>query len=234
MEMTLLIAGAAGLGFIHTIVGPDHYVPFVVMARARGWSMAKTVAITIACGLGHVGSSVVLALAGIALGTAVTRVAHIESLRGTAAAWLLIAFGFCYAVWGFWRGVRVRSHRHRHDHLSVGHEHEHSHVDEHVHVHLEGTRASITPWVLFAIFVFGPCEPLIPMFFYPAARGNAAGAVPVTLAFGAATILTMLVTVTLSVYGMRRLPFGRLERFSHGLAGIAILLCGLGIVFLGL
>ena len=31
--MTLVVT-AASLGFIHTIFGPDHYVPFVMMSRA--------------------------------------------------------------------------------------------------------------------------------------------------------------------------------------------------------
>ncbi|MBN1531729.1 MAG: hypothetical protein JXA20_03620 [Spirochaetes bacterium] len=67
MDMSLLIAGAAGLGFIHTVTGPDHYVPFTVMARAENWSLAKTADDTVACGLGHVGSSVVLCVLAIVL-----------------------------------------------------------------------------------------------------------------------------------------------------------------------
>ena len=35
-----------------------------------------------------------------------------------------------------------------------------THHGEHMHPHLVG--ASLTPWALFVIFVFGPCEPLIP------------------------------------------------------------------------
>ena len=60
------------------------------------------------------------------------------------------------------------------------HSHGHAHSGEHVHVHEEtgdlgdGVRdgGSMTPWVLFTIFLFGPCEPLIPLLMYPAAKGN--------------------------------------------------------------
>ncbi len=48
------------------------------------------------------------------------------------------------------------------------HAHEHTHDGEHAHVH-ESESSSITPWVLFVIFVLGPCEPLIPLLMFPAA-----------------------------------------------------------------
>jgi len=31
-EITVLLATAASLGFIHTLIGPDHYLPFIVMS----------------------------------------------------------------------------------------------------------------------------------------------------------------------------------------------------------
>ena len=39
---TLLLAGTAvTIGFIHTLVGPDHYLPFIVMGEARGMDYKK-------------------------------------------------------------------------------------------------------------------------------------------------------------------------------------------------
>ena len=67
--VTALLGFAALLGFTHTLTGPDHYLPFVAMSRIGRWSLSKTVAITIACGIGHVAGSVVLGMLGIALGT---------------------------------------------------------------------------------------------------------------------------------------------------------------------
>ena len=59
-SILLLMWTAATIGFIHTLAGPDHYLPFVMMARARQWSQRKTLWITLLCGIGHVLSSVVL------------------------------------------------------------------------------------------------------------------------------------------------------------------------------
>ena len=71
--MLILIATAASIGFFHTILGPDHYLPFIVMSRSGKWSVKKTMLVTLLCGLGHVLSSILLGVAGIALGVAVFR-----------------------------------------------------------------------------------------------------------------------------------------------------------------
>ena len=60
-----LLAASAAVAITHTVLGPDHYLPFLMLAHARRWSRAKTVAVTLACGVGHVGSSIVLGLAGL-------------------------------------------------------------------------------------------------------------------------------------------------------------------------
>ena len=234
-ELTILAGTAAFLGFFHTLTGPDHYLPFIVMAKARKWPLVKTVWITLLCGMGHVGSSVVLGLIGVALGTAVTNLTNIESFRGNLAAWALIAFGLVYFIWGMRRAWKNQPHEHIHFHTN-GHPHTHVHVhtEEHAHIHETEKAGSITPWVLFTIFVFGPCEPLIPILMYPAAKENTSGLVLVTLIFGAATILTMLSIVVLSSWGLSRFPLKKAERFTHALAGAAICLCGLAIQFLGL
>jgi sulfite exporter TauE/SafE len=69
---------------------------------------------------------------------------------------------------------------------------------------------------------------------YPASQHSLWGTVAVVLAFSAATIATMLTVVYLATRGLERLPLDTAERYSHALAGAALSLCGLGIVFLGL
>ncbi len=234
-EIWVLAGTAAGIGLIHTVIGPDHYLPFIVMARARKWPLPKTLSISFLCGLGHVLSSVILGFLGLALGIAVTRLEGVESFRGGLAAWLLIGFGLAYFVWGLRRALRNRPHRHPHAHLSdAEHEHAHAHGSEHCHPHVEEGKANITPWILFTIFVFGPCEPLIPLVMYPAARHNTAGVALVAGAFGLTTVLTMLVIIALSSWGLSFVRLGRLERYSHALAGAMIFVSGLAVQFLGL
>lgn len=99
-EILILAGTAASIGFAHTVLGPDHYLPFIVIGRARQWTLPRTLFISFLCGLGHVLSSVVIGLVGIALGIAIFRLEGIETFRGSLAAWLLIGFGLAYSVWG--------------------------------------------------------------------------------------------------------------------------------------
>ena len=239
-EATLLMTTAASVGVLHTLLGPDHYLPFIVMSRSLRWSRTRTLLVTLGCGLGHVLASVLLGLAGLAFGLAVSRVELIESARGQMAAWLLVAFGVAYAAWGLRRAHRHRPHAHVHAHPEgIVHEHEHIHAAEHIHVHEALSAPStpikrITPWILFTIFVFGPCEVLVPLFMYPAASNSTGTAIAVTLVFALATLATMCGAVLVGQMGLERLRLTRLERYTHALAGTAVACCGLAIRFLGL
>ncbi|MFC1498504.1 hypothetical protein ACFLS1_08565 [Verrucomicrobiota bacterium] len=234
--IAILAITAASIGFFHTIFGPDHYLPFVVMSRANKWSMSKTAVITFLCGLGHVLSSVIIGLTGIAFGIGVMKLEALEGFRGNIAAWLLIGFGFAYFAWGLHRAIRKKPHIHAHIHADQprhAHAHSHSHEDQHAHVHTD-KKKTMTPWILFTIFVFGPCEPLIPILMYPAAKSSITGMLFVTVTFGFVTILTMFTIVMLSVWGFNFAKFGKMERYTHALAGATICLSGLAIQFLGL
>jgi nickel/cobalt exporter len=234
-ELTVLLVTAASIGFLHTLLGPDHYIPFIAMAKSARWSNRKTGLITILCGVGHVLGSVVLGLVGIAFGLAVAGLESIESVRGGIAAWALIAFGLVYFVWGLRRALRKVPHTHSHLHLGgVVHSHEHAHFQEHTHAHETSSTRTLTPWILFTIFVLGPCEPLIPLLIYPAAEGGFFDVAAVAVVFGTTTILTMLTVVMLAVRGVEFLPARAMERYVHALAGLAILLCGVAVEFLGL
>jgi hypothetical protein len=69
---------------------------------------------------------------------------------------------------------------------------------------------------------------------YPAAKNNLFALAAVTLIFGVVTVGTMLGVVLISSFGINFLPIKKIGRFSHAFAGMTILVCGLGIKFLGL
>ena len=206
-----LVSTAALLGAVHTVIGPDHYLPFAFLARAGGWSRTKTMVVTLLCGVGHVASSVVLASVGIFLGLALSSLEVLGSVRGRVAAWVLVGFGLAYLAWGL-----RRAHTHSHPHAHPG----------------AGRR--LAPWALFIVFVLGPCEVLIPLLLYAAAAHGLAGACLAVATFSAATLVSMLVTVWVVLQGLTRLPLGKLERYAHAMAGAGLALCGAAVLFLGL
>lgn len=227
-EILILAGTAASIGFFHTLLGPDHYLPFIFMAKARKWSMFKTSWITIACGIGHVGSSILLGFIGYIFGIALVKLEIFEGVRGDLAAWAFVLFGLVYFIWGLRRAIINKPHKHRHLHKDGSiHVHEHTHTYEHDHVH----KTNITPWILFTIFVLGPCEPLIPILMYPAAETSTSGMVFIAIIFAIVTIATMLGVVLLATYGFNFVKFGKLERYSHALAGAIVFLSGIAIIF---
>lgn len=249
-DLGALSLAALSIGFLHTLFGPDHYIPFVAMSRVGGWSRSKTLLITLLCGLAHVGSSVVLGFIGLGLGLVVFRLETIEAQRGNVAGWLLVAFGVAYTTWGIVQAVRNRPHTHLHIHCDgTVHAHEHTHYDEHMHPHPAAQTApanpcssptdavpaeaaiprSMTPWILFAIFAFGPCEPLIPLLMYPAAKADLFSAACVAALFSLTTITTMTTMVLFICAGAGALRFDKLTRYSHALAGLVVLSCGVAV-----
>ena len=232
---TILLAGTAvTLGFIHTLVGPDHYLPFIVMGEARQWTIRKTMFITFLCGLGHVLSSVVLGFVGIFAGLSLSKLQLFESFRGNIAAWLLIAFGLVYMLISLRSLYRKKKHMHSHDHADgTTHEHEHNHFTGHSHVHVSD-RKNLTPWILFLVFVLGPCEPLIPLVMYPAAENNISGVIIVAVLFSLVTIVTMMSVVLAFRLGLSRINMKPVERYVNVIAGATIAVSGLAIQVLGL
>ncbi len=227
-SLAVLCLSAAAIGVVHTALGPDHYLPFIALARARRWSAARTAATTTACGLAHVGSSVALGLGGVALGSALLHLERVEALRGDLAAWLLLGFGLAYAAWGVRRALRGGVHTHAHAHADgTRHAHDHDHAREHLHPHDSGAIATATVgWTLFLIFAFGPCEPLIPLLFYPAATSGLGQVALVVAVFAAATVATMLAAVFAGLAVIPRRPFPGLARWEHAVAGAVVALCG--------
>ncbi len=228
----LLIFTTASIGVFHTLFGPDHYLPFIAMSRARNWKISKTLTLTVLCGLGHVLSSVFLGLIGIFFGIALFKLEAFEAFRGEIAAWLFVIFGFTYFIWGAHRAIRDRQHKHSHSHMDgMDHKHIHSHKGDHTHIH---DSKNITPWILFTIFIFGPCEPLIPLLMYPAAHASMALVAIIIFTFTITTISTMVIMVTCLSYGVDKIRFANLEIWSHAMAGAVIFASGAAIIFLGL
>ncbi len=234
-ELFLLGAAAASVGFVHALAGPDHYLPFITLARARRWSAARTAGVTLTCGAAHVTGSLLLASLGIALGWTLGGLDRIEAWRGSLAGWLLLGFGLAYLAWGLRQAYRARPHSHWHSHVDgTLHNHLHSHVEQHAHVHeaktnARGTVRRLGPWALFLIFVLGPCEPLIPLLMVPAASREWTGIVAIAAAFTATTLVTMTAVVLAGRLTATWLPDGGWQRWSHAVAGLVIAMCGVAI-----
>jgi nickel/cobalt exporter len=213
-----LVLAAATVGSLHT-TAPDHWMPFAALARARGWSPARTARTTILCGLGHVTVSAALGIAAAFAGLSVIHLlgGRFQSI-GNA---LLIAFGTVYMVWGIRRSLRR-------DPLAPTHAHDHKHVkgrNDHDH--------GLTEWSLFLLFSADPCVAVVPMVMAAAGVGwRTTGAV--VASYELATIATMVVLVTAAHAGVRALRMPWIDRHSHAVAGAVIITLGIAMAVLGI
>jgi cadmium resistance protein CadD (predicted permease) len=207
----LLLVSTLSIAFVHALA-PDHWMPFAVIGKAQKWSRAKLILMTFVSGLGHVGSSIVVGAIGILLGFSLSRLGAAESRRGDIALWLLIGFGIAYTVWGL---KKARYYKHE-------------------HADTETLKSkTVTLWTLFAIFVLGPCEPLIPLMFLATDYGWA-GILVTSLTFSAVTIFMMLAQSLLAFAGIRLIRHDIAERYSHAFAGLVIVLTGAFVMLLGI
>jgi sulfite exporter TauE/SafE len=229
-EMEILMIAAVSIACLHTITGPDHYLPFIALSKSRGWSFSKTLGWTIICGCGHVWSSVLLGLGGAAIGWSLSKVNWMENIRGGIAGWVMLLFGFIYGVWGLYRAYKNNPHKHfdLQDDGSV-------YVYQHKHGEAVAPqdRHKVTPWVMFIIFILGPCEPMIPLLYFPAAKNSWSGMIILIAVYTLVTLLTMITMVILGYWGLAFVKTEKLERYVHALGGLTIFICGAGMLFLG-
>lgn len=227
-ELYYLIIAAISISFIHTLTGPDHYLPFIALSKANNWTVSKTIFWTVVCGIGHVGSSVVLGLGGVAIGWSLGRINAFESMRGGLAGWLMLAIGGVYLIYAF---VQLRNNK-RHKHFDVQGDEMYVYEHKHGEIVLPTERKKVTPWVMFIVFLLGPCEPLIPLLSFPAAKHSLTGITILISLFTLFTLLTMVTIVLLGYYGIGFFKTDRLERYVHLLAATTVIICGVGVVFL--
>lgn len=200
-SFSALITSTVLIAVIHAFA-PDHWLPFVMIGKAQKWSTLKHVWITSIAGMAHVGSSVLLGGLGMLVGLATIELQGVEAVRGQIGVLLLTGFGVVYAVWGL---KRSRNHHHHSFNLNE--------------------KKVVTLWTLFAIFVLGPCEPLIPLMFLATAYGLS-GVVAITAVFGLITLVMMVGQTLLGASGLQLVKHEIAERYSHAMAGVVIALTG--------
>jgi nickel/cobalt exporter len=208
-----LAATAATVGALHSLA-PDHWVPFMALSRARGWSASRTAEVTLVCGFGHVTVSVVLGVLALVLGREMLEAfgTRLESLAGL----LLVGFGLAYGLWGLRRGVAAKLHGHSHSHFD--------HVHEPAHASLLG---------LFLLFSADPCVRLIPIMLAAAPLGWPR-VVALILVYEVATLGAMASIVLAARAGaFRSLQAPWLDRYGDALAGALIVATGVTVAVLG-
>ncbi len=198
--MALLALSAAFVGFMHSMA-PGHWLPVVLLASSRKWSVRQSLLAAAIAGSGHILVSVALGVVSIFVESRLIS-AHDERIERYAAL-ALVAFGLTYAAVG-WR-------RHSSCH---GHEH-----------HGPDVEREKEPLILLFSTGMIPCVAVLPIFAAAAAYGPTAAIVSmvtfsigVLLALGGATLLVSR--------GLMKLDHPLLEHYGDVITGLAVAAMG--------
>jgi len=227
-----LLSTAAATALLHTLI-PDHWLPFVLIGRARGWSATTVAAASGLAALIHAGLSVLLGLVAVWIGLAAVQVVG-ETLE-TVGAGLLILLGLGYAAFAWTKG----GHFHPGGSLlhagggatgcngTEGHSH-----PQHLHYHADdgliGGRSGWGAWGLALIVGINPCVLVLPIMFAGVARGAGTVAlVAVAYAVPSAVLMVGLSVIGVTVGWRVRLPW--VARYAEMGSGLLIAALGAAI-----
>jgi nickel/cobalt exporter len=237
MQSTALVTVALTgftVAFFHAAI-PTHWLPFVLVARARHWSRAKTLAVTLFAGVGHVLLTSLLGLVIAWFGF------QIDEKLGRAfplvVAGLLFLIGGYY-LWRQYRSTGICHHSvvgsHHHATEQCGDEQEHSHWEDELKDSAlvsdrRGDWAAIGG--LFVMLTLSPCEGFLPVYLSGVQFGWR-GFFVLSGILAVATLLGMLLFTSLTLVGMEKLNLQRLEHYEAGLLGGLFALLGVLVVVL--
>ncbi|GEM_PF-1437780 len=231
----LLLGTAVTTALFHTLI-PDHWLPFVLAGKARGWSGRYTAVLSGVSALLHTGLSLALAYGALLLGREAA--AAVGETLEAAGGLLLVVFGLVYAGWAWRKG----GHFHPGGNLfHPSHErpgcdgregdgnpvHFHYHADE----ELLSRPGRASGWALALIIGLNPCILILPVILASVSHGPGIAFV-VAGGYSLTTAGLMVGLSVVGVTGSRRLRVPALARYMESISGLLIALTGVVVMIL--
>jgi len=222
----LLFLSACSTAVIHALI-PDHWLPFVLLARLERWSSRRTMVMVGVTGLIHASVSILVGAGLTALGASPARglARHLGASLELVGGILLVLFGVSYGLWAHVREARAHRHAPADGAGAAG-----PAVHGHGHLLSRLSRGYLSGGTLVAIIGVSPCVLLQPILFAAASEGllpailSAAG-------FTLCTIATMLAVTLFATRGIRGLHLSFFGRYGDLISGLVIAAIGTVMVF---
>lgn len=205
INLLQILFGATALSLLHALL-PNHWLPLVAIGRAERWSLARTLALTLAAGSVHVlsttGLGVLVGLGGLHMSE------ESEGLARWVGSGLLMLLGLLY----FLRTSPV-----------------------HVHSEPELKTGRRLSWgvlaALLASMFFSPCLE-IEAFYLTAGAGGAPTITAVAITHLIVTLATMCALVALAWRGLAFASVNFIARYDRQLTGTVMIVLAIANLFI--
>ncbi len=195
-----LLGGGFAAAFLHAIL-PTHWLPFVLVGRAQGWGLTRTLGVAAAAGIAHIASTALVGTLIVAAGLALDR--WIEGVLPNLSAALLFLFGAFYLV----RAMQKRPVMAGGPNFDMPEP--------------RGSDAAAFGG-LMALMALSPGEVLLPLYLSSATEGLGV-LVLLTLSFAAGTVLGMVLLTAVARAGFSILRLERWARYEGAILGVALI-----------
>ncbi|CAM6053773.1 unnamed protein product [Sphagnum tenellum] len=199
--MVILGVSAALVGLIHSLA-PGHWLPVVLMAKSRRWSMRSAVLGATLVASGHIFLSTLLGLVSIYV--ELQYLAHYEEVIERYAGLGLGFFGLIYAAYAYFKHSGCQGHTH------------HGPNPE------EGKKAVYA--FLFSLG-FSPCVAALPIFAAAAPLG-AWSALVAFVCFSLGVLVALIGSTLLVSQGLVKLDHPLFEHYGDVITGLCVALMG--------
>lgn len=216
-SVPLLLAAAASVGFLHSIL-PDHWVPLAVIARTQRWSLFRVARVSFLASIGHVATSIVLA--GLIAIIGLQFRSALESQQSHIVGIILVLTGVGFLFWALVWPEHAHGHHHNHDH-----DHDGAHPDDE-HSPARRMAAIVVPFGAAA----SPDLTVLPVALAAAAVSSALVG-GVLLVFSVTTLATFVVLTVAATAAGYQVKGEWLEEHGTAISGGVLIVIGI-VVFL--
>ncbi len=220
----LLFLSSCSTAVIHALI-PDHWLPFVLMARAQSWSERRAATLTGLAGILHV--LVTIVAGGLTIIAGSSSVHSLAEQTGHSLSFvvglLLAVFGASYGIFRHLREARVHAVAGP-EQVAPGESGGHVHV--HGHLLERWFHGALTAGALVLVIGISPCALLVPILFAASAAGSGA-VLAAALGFALCTVATMVGVTIVAMRGMRRIELPFFTRYGDLISGAIVGAVGL-------
>lgn len=203
-----IAAAGFGVALVHVAI-PTHWLPFVLVGRAQGWTLARVMTAATAAAVGHIATTSIVGVLILLAGRFMEQ--WIEGVPHYAAAALLLGFGLFYLARAFQRRVAL-----------VG-------VTDQTAAPPPRVDDRVAWWGVVGALALSPGEVLLSFYLTGDTHGWP-GLVALSAVFLAGTLAGMVALISLTWAGMAHFRMDRLARYESAILGAVLVTLGVAVV----